>query len=87
MVAPNPEYRVLVYRIYSPLGLLYVGQTKDLAVRLASHQTKAWWPVEPRVYVEGPFRRAAALEREAELIRTEEPLYNGHPYARVLRPL
>jgi len=87
MASPNPEYHVLVYRIYGPDGLIYVGQTKNIHARLLAHRTKAWWPVSPLITVEGPYRRTTALEVERQAIALERPSLNGTPSTRTRKPL
>jgi predicted GIY-YIG superfamily endonuclease len=57
--------------------LLYVGITVDSPSRIASHmRDKAWWgEVDGIKFTKYP-NRQAALEAEAEMIRTLKPLYN-----------
>lgn len=67
-----------LYRFYDRSDvLLYVGITMDLPKRLKAHRKeKPWWLEISSITVEPHESRAAALDAEAEAIRSEKPLYN-----------
>lgn len=75
----SPEPTAL-YRLYSAAEqLLYVGITSNTKERFASHATyKPWWPAVARKSVTWlQATRLEALEIEADVIRREQPKYNG----------
>jgi predicted GIY-YIG superfamily endonuclease len=68
----------ILYRFWDAQDvLLYVGISVDSASRIANHmRDQPWWPdVETIKFTTFPNRKAA-LEAEAEMIRTLKPLYN-----------
>jgi predicted GIY-YIG superfamily endonuclease len=57
--------------------LLYVGISLNAAKRASQHRKdKPWWPDVATMTVERHDTREAALEAEAEAIRSERPLHN-----------
>lgn len=70
--------RTALYRFYDAVGrLLYVGIAFDPEERWKEHaNSKPWWPDVARKEVVWRDTRVAALNDEAEAIRTELPLYN-----------
>jgi len=84
IVEATGEYRftdgTVVYVAHGDERILYVGCTKDLFARMAAHRRRAaWWPEVRRITWEQLPTRAAALEREAMLIRRHNPPHNrGH---------
>jgi predicted GIY-YIG superfamily endonuclease len=75
--AGHPD-RFALYRLYDANGgLLYVGVTDNLKVRLATHaKAKPWWPSVVRKTVAWHVTRTSALTAEAAAIRAEVPLHN-----------
>jgi predicted GIY-YIG superfamily endonuclease len=67
-----------VYRLFSADGtLLYVGVTRDIAVRFSSHeQDKRWWPQVARKTMTWYGSRDEALTAEDAAIAAESPAYN-----------
>ena len=68
----------IVYRLYATNGaLLYVGISNDVERRLSEHaRTKHWWCYVDSVQVEQYQDRSGALNREAFVIRSEQPIFN-----------
>ncbi len=76
---PHVDVPTTVYRLFDADGLLllYVGVTRQGHHRLHAHaRAKAWWQDVASATFEHLPTRDAALQREAEAIRTETPLYN-----------
>lgn len=69
---------VTVYRALDSSGiLLYVGVTCNFRPRMKQHQKeKAWWKDVARVAIETYPTRKLALDAEARIIRTEDPVFN-----------
>lgn len=57
--------------------VLYVGISLDGLARTSAHRDgSGWWPQIANIRIEHHPDRAAALDREAELIRTLKPIHN-----------
>lgn len=67
-----------MYRAYDESGvLLYVGVTKNLRTRRASHRsTSPWFESATRFVLTGPLDRESAYLLEAKTIRDLAPLHN-----------
>lgn len=66
-----------VYRLFDAGDqLLWVGSTRALKPRLASHRRKPWWPEVARVAVQRFASREEARQAETRAIRTERPRHN-----------
>lgn len=79
------NYRHWVYRLYDGDTCLYVGMTKNLDQRLASHRSgKPWWPQVDRVESEWYYTRSEAMIYEEGLIQDLDPVHNvnGRGYRR-----
>ncbi|MFB7359576.1 GIY-YIG nuclease family protein [Streptomyces gardneri] len=79
----EPSFRsapTALYRFFDADGrLLYVGITKDLQTRFATHaRTKhgSWWPLVARRTVEWFSDRPTASRAEICAIKSEDPAYN-----------
>jgi hypothetical protein len=58
--------------------VLYVGVSGNAEFRINTHRlSKEWWPEVATTELEHLPNRMVALEREAELIRSLRPKYNG----------
>lgn len=69
----------IVYHLYAPGRLVYVGVTDDLDRRLAEHRRSSWWwpCINPLLtYVEAHPTREAAEEAERVAIQTLHPAAN-----------
>lgn len=82
-----------VYEIWDTYNrLAYVGIAENWERRWKQHQAKSWWLDEitvQRIYLNGYRTRGEAVETEAEVIATQNPVYNTrqerHAYDRALR--
>lgn len=79
---PRPSDLVdhYVYRAWGEFGrLLYVGCSKDPAVRLRDHGASRakWVPLMVRMTVDGPYSYSVARSVEWQAIQTEDPDFNG----------
>lgn len=74
----------VVYRFIHAGRPLYIGVSSDMYERMKQHrQSSPWWSEHDRLVIKVYPSRAAALQAEAEAIRTEVPVYNAlHPYGR-----
>lgn len=74
------DARYAVYRLYDASGyLLYVGATKNVAVRMSQHRAdKPWWPEvdDARTVVAWFDSVDGAAAAEFEAIRSESPAHN-----------
>lgn len=69
-----------VYEALDAAGeTLYVGCSGNVSVRLAQHSStgSAWVPLAAHVVEHGPWERAEALAREAEMIFEKQPRFNS----------
>lgn len=68
-----------VYVARTAIGeVLYVGATKDLFGRMASHRRASpWWPQMRRLEWEEFASRAKAMHQEAALVERLRPPYNS----------
>ena len=83
----QPKWHTFIYRHYDSCGcLLYVGISYDAVKRNQDHERHSWWAKwSTRLNVAEEFyeNRTKAEQVEKELIRTEEPAFNGtHSYDR-----
>lgn len=80
-ISPPNEGATALYRFFNAADqLLYVGITKDTAVRWAYHRQYAastWWPLAVSRSVEWFDVRQEAVDAELREIRTQAPLYNS----------
>lgn len=69
-----------VYRLWATDGtLLYVGMSKDPAVRLKAHRAAGGWARHiASMTAEAPIDREEAVLRERRAIVDEEPVFNSH---------
>jgi hypothetical protein len=66
-----------VYKLFNAGGeLLYVGASMSPALRLGAHGDKPWWPEAARAEFEHFESREAAVARENDLLKSDEPRYN-----------
>jgi hypothetical protein len=83
------QQRYWIYRAFDGNGqLLYVGQTGEPLLRLRNHaglstfdipgpkKVSAWFPLMEKLYLEPCLNKDEVNRKEAEYIRTEEPLFN-----------
>lgn len=77
-VRTYPDAAAVVYIVHSAEGgLLYVGVTRNLRVRMSAHKWEsAWWAPDNVVTVEHFEKRDDAERREVELIEALSPPFN-----------
>lgn len=79
----------VLYRVFDAQDrLLYVGVSYSVFLRLGQHNDKAGWArYAVKITLERFSDREAAIDAEAEAIRTEDPVWNytGRPVRRFLQ--
>lgn len=73
-----PTSPTFVYRLYdAESALIYIGCTRDPRTREGAHRKNSWWwPQVEHVRLTIFPSRAYALQREAQAIASERPLWN-----------
>lgn len=68
-----------VYRAFDSYGLLlYVGCSKAVTKRIATHRSQApWYRYAETFGISGPWERREAFDRERTAIDTEAPYFNS----------
>lgn len=80
---------VYLYALLDADGqLLYVGQSANVAQRVAGHrQTQPWaGEIDRHAIIGGPFERAEAVAHERLTINEYQPIYNVYCTGRELPP-
>ncbi len=74
-----------VYRVYDEDGLIYIGCTSRLWLRLTEHRRYSWWSVAARkVRAELAPNLVVGRRREVAAILAEEPRWNVYDQGRLI---
>jgi hypothetical protein len=78
MMITLPPHEHCVYQLISREGsVIYVGSSSAIFARLAQHaKTKDWWTQVAAISVEAFLDKDRMLDREQELIKMLDPIYN-----------